>query len=363
MRRNRTTAWMAMAVLALLALTVPFASAGDRVLSINSGDASSTWFVTGEPSLVMNGFDLTPLRLTLPITLDKASIAIDTAVPGALVDVVVYQDGNGGSPVDATLVGQTQVTINQPGVFTATFPTPLTISQPVVWVGFYLPESFRFLADRSGSSVLTYWAWTPGGRFDLSRLSSAGVLGPGDGSAPVSISMGGIARITAEISAPGGVLPTTIPVTLVSGTLVPGAATQIAVSGSADTSMMSRYGVPCETLSWDTADVSITFRTRVIPKCRVIWEGFAPAPPTGFQRRQLYYDLTFFTDRGAPISDKLEFPITHCIEPSPTDVNNAIFVLATGSPRQFTTLPTLRVGNLICAEIKQSGGLSYVVPG
>ena len=51
------------------------------------------------------------LGLGLPATIDKVSIAVDTPVPGAAVTVVVYQDANGGSPVDATLIGQASVNI------------------------------------------------------------------------------------------------------------------------------------------------------------------------------------------------------------------------------------------------------------
>ena len=196
MRRILKILVISLVVLFVLSLSTLFVSAGQKVLSVNSGDASTTWFITGEQTLVMNGFDLTTQGLTFPATIDKVSLSVESPV-STPVDIVVYQDANGGSPVDATLAGQGQATISQPGVFTFTFPTPVNITQPVVWVGFYMPPNFKFLSDKSGSSVLTYWAWTPGGRFDLTKLSTATVFGPSNGTAPVSLNMNGTARITA----------------------------------------------------------------------------------------------------------------------------------------------------------------------
>jgi hypothetical protein len=348
-----------------------FVQAGERTLSLNNGTNSSTWFITGENTLVMNGFDLTQLGLRFPAIIDRAAIDIDIPVPGQPVDVVVYQDSNGGSPVDATLAGQTQVTIAQSGVFTVTFPTPIQITQPVVWVGFYMPVNMQFRADTSGSSVLTYWAWTPNSRFDLARLSSATVFGPSNGTAPVSINMGGIARITVEISnGTGAGLPTTIPVTLVNGTPVAtgvavpaGFPTQIPSAADTSLSPLRVYPPACDTLFWDTADTGISYRERIEPRCTAIWPGYAPGAPVGYQRRQLYYDITFYGDNGLPISDALPVPVTHCIKANPADLNVAVIGLASGAPRSFRVLPTLRVGELICAEINQSGGISYFVPG
>jgi hypothetical protein len=355
-----------LATTVLFALSTVFVSAGERVLSNNTGDASAAWVITGEPTLVINGFDLTPLGLRFPATIDKVSISVDTPVQGAVTEVVVYQDANGGTPADATLAGQAQATITQAGVFTFIFPTPVTISQPVVWVGFYLPVDFKFLADRSGTSVLTYWAWTPGGRFDLTRLSSAQILGPSNGTAPVNLDLKGIARITAEISSsgfvPGG--PTTVPVTVAAGTLVPGASsTQIPSTSNTNLNVLQVYPPACDTLFWDTADVGVTYRGSIEPRCAAIWPGYAPANPLGYVRKQMYYDLTFFNSKGQPISDPLPYPVTHCIQPSPEDINNAIIGIASGSPRVFKILPTLRVGNLVCAEVDRSGGVSYFVPG
>lgn len=352
-----------LAVLAL-GLSTLFVSAGERVLSNNSGDTSTTWFITGEQTLVMNGFDLTPLGLRFPATIDRVSISVDTPVAGAVTDVVVYQDANGGSPIDATLAGQTQATISQSGVVTITFPTPVSITQPVVWVGFYLPVNFRFLSDNSGTSVLTYWAWTPGGRFDLARLNSATVLGPSNGTAPVNLNMQGIARITAEISSAAGTgtLAPTVLVPTFPGTPAFGV-TQAAAAGNADLSVLRQYPPACDTGYWDTADVGVTFRGSIEPRCTSIWVGYAPGNPAGFIRKHVYYDITFYRSSGVAISEALSKPVTHCIQPSPEDLNTAVVGLATGSPRTWKILPTIRINNLVCAEINQSGGMSYFIPG
>ncbi len=352
-------------VLVVVSLSTLMVSAGDKVLNNNKGDASATWFITGEQTLVMNGFDLTPLGLQFPAKIDKASIAVESAVPGSTIDVVVYQDANGGSPIDATLAGQTQVTINNSGTFTVVFPTPITITQPVVWVGFYLPVNFKFLADKSGTSVLTYWAWTSGGRFDLTKLTTAQVFGPSNGTGPVNLDLKGVARITAEIS--GGAVNTspgapTVIVPTFSGT--PSfTITQVPSTSNQDLSVMRQYPPACDTLFWDTADVGISYQSAIEPRCTSIWIGYAPSNPLGYIRKHVYYDLTFYDSKGNPLDDPLPLPVTHCIQPSPEDVNQAVVGLATGSPRVFKILPTLRVGNLVCAEVNHSGGLSYFVPG
>ncbi|MEZ4667686.1 MAG: hypothetical protein R3E39_07185 [Anaerolineae bacterium] len=353
------------ALLVALVVSLPtmFVNAGEKVLSNNNGDSSTTWFITGEQTLVMNGFDLTPLGLNFPATIDKASITVDTPVAGTPVDVIIYQDANGGSPIDATLAGQTQATINQAGVFTVTFPTPITITQPVVWVGFYLPVNFKFLSDKSGTSVLTYWAWTSNSRFDLSKLNTAQVLGPSNGTAPVSIDLKGIARISAEISsASGAAIPTTIPVNTISGTPIAGSV-QLPAPADVDASPLRGYPPACDTLYWDTEDVGISYGGKIEPRCTAIWNGYAPPAPTGYKTKQLYYDITFYDDKGQPITTPLPIPVTHCIQTHPDDINTAIIGISSGSPRSFKILPTMRVGNRICAEIDRSGGISYMVPG
>jgi len=341
----------------LIGLSISLVNAGNLVLTNNTGSESSIWYVTGEQTLVMNGFDLAPLGLQLPATIDRVSIAVDTTVPGTLIDVVVYQDANGGSPLDATLIGQKQVDITQTGVFTVVFDTPVQVTQPVVWVGFYLPVNFKFLADKSGSSVLTYWAWTSGARFDLARLSSAAVFGPADGSAPVNLNMNGIARITAEISVAAGnplVTPRVIdPVT--------GLITQIVGTVPSEMVVMRQY-TACGTLYWDTEDMGITLGDAFDLICKEIWPGFAPSAPLGYVRKQLLYDITAYTDEGV-FSGELPAPVTHCIEVNLADIEQAVVGVAYGSPRKWEILPSVRFGSVVCAEVKHSGGLSYFVPG
>lgn len=366
-------ALLAVFALALLVVVSPafWVDAGDRVLSNNRGDASAPWFITGEPTLVMNGFDLTPLGLQLPAAIDRVSIAVETPVVGSQVDIVVYQDANGGSPVDAVLAGQTQATINQSGVVTITLPTPITVTKPVVWIGFYLPVDFKFLADTSGSSVLTYWAWTSGARFNLASLATAQVLGPADGTAPVNIDMDGIARITAEISSlpaglvtPGTLAPGVTGTATVAVVGTPGPViTQIIPASSVDLSVLRTYPPACDTLSWDTADVSITYKDSISVTCTAIWPGYAGPSPLGFARRQMLYDLTFYNDAGVVITDKVVEPITHCIRVTAPDIDVAVVGLGYGSPRRWELLPTLRVGDLLCVEVRRGGSLSYFIPG
>jgi hypothetical protein len=341
-------------LLFLLLISAPVL-AGDRVLSINSGSENVSWFISGEPSLVMNGFNLNEQGITLPAVIDRVSIAVEAAVPNTPIDLVIYQDANGGSPVDATLVTQTQVTINQAGTFTVTLPTPVTITQPAVWIGFYLPVDFRFFADRSGTSVLTYWAWTPGGRFDLTQLSSAAVLGPADGSAPVSINMGGKARITAEIVTSG---TAATPAPDAPGTVVTGDTTGTALNPGA----LQPY-LTCNNLLWDSDDERISYSDRVNPHCNDVADFLAPANPMGYVRRGNLYDVFFFKDNGVLVDNRLSFAITHCIRPDGADIDRAVVGSAFGSPRTWRILPTARFGDLICAEVRHGGNLAYFVPG
>jgi hypothetical protein len=357
-----------------LSLMLVSAQTQSITLSDNKGDTSSTWFITGERTLVINGFDLTPLKLQLPATISQISIDVDKPVPGSPIDVVVYQDANGGSPIDATLVGRGQVDIQQAGVFTATLSTPAVITQPVVWLGFYLPPDFRFRADESGSSVLTYWGWTPGGTFDLSKLATAAIFGPADGSNPVKINMKGIARITAQITpgaavpttsgTPGTPAPTTIPVTVA---LTPGAPLNLItpIPGASDVniSVLQAYPPGCDTLMWDTADTTVTYRGAISPVCQTIYPAYAPPPPNGYIRKALIlFDVTFYDDHGNVLTGYLPEPVTHCLQVPPEDAPYAVVGVASGSPRQWTVLPTLRVNNMACAEVGTGGNISYFIP-
>ena len=179
-------------------------------------------------------------------------------MPGSSIDLVVYQDANGGSPVDATLVYRQPVFLNQPGLNRIVLDQVAIITEPVVWIGFYLPVDFRFHADKSGSSVLTYWAWTPASTFDLNSLANAAVLGPGDGSEPVEIAMDGIARITAETRTPNyEETAAAFPLT-----------EQVPTSAAQDTSLMQDYA-KCAGVSYDPADNSISTALSFPMECRV----------------------------------------------------------------------------------------------
>lgn len=322
--------------------TVFPAAAGAQVLSNNSGSGNAPWTIQGEPSVVITGFDLNSLGIQRPAIIDKISIVVQTPVAGSAVTAVVYQDANGGSPADATLAGSEQFNITQAGTFTATFTTPVTVTQPVVWVGFYLPVGFTFLADTSGSSVLTYWGWTPGGTLDLAKLSAAQVLGPGDGTAPVNLAMSGIARITAEITGAGGTT-----------------GTQTAAQSNVDMGVMSYY-VGCDNLSHDTADEYISYGDAINLHCTTAATYLSPPAPAGYTQRGALYDVIAFKDNGNVEKDFI-LAITHCIRPAAEDIDKAVIGLAYGQPRTWQLLTTQRFGDLICAEVRHSGNITYFV--
>lgn len=327
-------------LLVLLLLVVLPVSAGAQVLSNNSGDANAPWHITGEPSLVITGFDLNALGIQRPAVIDKVSIVVQTPVAGATTTVVVYEDANGGSPVDATLAGSEQVSITQAGTFTVTLTNPVTINQPVVWVGFYLPVDFTFLADTSGTSVLTYWAWTPGGTVTLNNLSSAQVLGPADGTAPVNINMNGKARITAEITGASGTGSTTTP-----------------GQGNVNLAVMQPYEF-CQDVSHDLDDEYVSYKNAINLHCQIVASYLSPAAPAGYTQRSVLYDILAFKDGGAVEKDLL-VRVTHCIRPAAGDIDHAVIGSAYGNPRQWHILTTQRFGDLICAEVSHIGNLAY----
>ena len=346
-------------VIVSLLLVVSPISAGDTVLSNNAGSGNNTFFIDGEQSLVMNGFDLAALGITLPTTLDAVSISVDTPVPTLSVEVVIYQDGNGGSPVDATLVARQTVTIATSGTARIVLDTPASITEPVVWVGFYLPVGFVFNADTSGSSVLTYWAWTPNSTFDLANLSSASVLGPADGSAPVNINLNGIARITAELQTSA---TTSTTVTSGDGTI----GNQVVSNATVDTSILENYFY-CGPVFFDPQDIGITAGGRFDLTCRADIPRVSPGTirqPVNLRRAGFLFDIAAYGDYTRDPNDRelLPIPVTHCIRPQDGDLENSVIGVAFGSPRSWEILPTVRYGDLICAEVTHSGNLSYFLP-
>ena len=334
----------------LLLMILPTVQAGNVVLSNNSGTASTVWFISGEKSLVMNGFDLDNFNITRPTQLDRLSIRVQTPTPGVGIEALVYQDANGGSPADATLLRSQVVDIQSSGTFTVTFDSPVTVSERFLWVGFYLPVDFEFLADTSGSSVLTYWAWKNASTFDPANLSSADVIGPGDGSAPVNIDMGGVARITAELITDGG------------GTVIPGddenvTIRQIVGDPNTDLSPMAEYE-DCNRLVYDNADVAVTYKDGIDIYCRDITERFLrPDAPDGYTRRAKLYDVYVFGLQAG--KSKLPYAVTHCVRPREIHRSTAIIGVAYGAPREWEILPSVRFGEWVCAEVKHAGFISY----
>lgn len=364
MRRTRFS-FIAIACTLLLAI-VGFQAqptrAGDITLINNAGATSSSWVVEGEPTLVMNGFDLSPLNLTYPVTVDTVTLAVQQPVAEA-VQVVIYEDGNGCSPIDARLIRQTTVTIQTAGVATIRLPEPVTTNAPVIWVGFYLPVGFRFFADESGSSVLTYWGWSPGTTFALSDLGSAAVFGPSDGTAPVNIDLGGIARITAEITDGG---------TVASGS--GGLGSQIQGSSDASLDILQAYPFCGESLRYDPDDIRVTAQARFTVHCRLEYAPFSPGDIRNdfalpgddgdyFRRDPLYEIFAQGDYRDNPQdAEKLRVPVTHCLRPQQGDLDRAIIGLAYGVPRAWEILPSQRYGDFICAEVTHQGYLSLFVP-
>lgn len=346
-------------VASILLMNAFIVQAGDFVLSNNSGDGNSVWFIQGEASLVMNGFDLAAAGLTTPTIIDAVSISVDTPVPDTPIDVVIYQDANGGSPVDATLVSRTQTTINQAGVARIPLQPPVIVNEPVVWIGFYLPVDFKFNADTSGSSVLTYWAWAPGATFDINNLASAPILGPSDGTEPVNINLGGIARITAEVQTEAGS-------TSLNPDQVAPVGTQLVGESASDLSPLREYEF-CGSLFYDKDDINITAADGFDLHCRVGYEPLSPAgliPNTNFERHGFFFDISAFGayQRDPNNAEKLVVPVTHCLRPAPQDLERAVIGIAYGSPREWRILPSVRFGELVCAEVTHIGNIAYFVP-
>jgi len=341
-------------------------AAGDILLSNNSGSDNAVFFVEGESTLVMNGFDLTPLGLPLPLVLDAVSISVATPVAGG-IPMVLYQDANGGSPVDAQLLHQESVSLARPGLNRLLLSQPVVIEQPVLWVGFYLPVGFEFHADTSGASVLTYWAWTPGGIFDLSDLSSAVVLGPGDGSAPVDIAMDGIARITAEISGSQAVEYSDSPPI----------GQQIQSSLSPDTSIMQPYA-ECGGLLYDSEDIAISAKSSFSLDCRLNAEFNAPAAIAHPDNQVLellrvgpLYKLTPFIPGSQQVPgavNTLPVRVTHCMSVAAEHIDSAVIGevrvpnSAANEAEKWHILPTVRFDTLLCAEITAATFLSIFIP-
>jgi hypothetical protein len=352
-------------LIAVLIMTLIFASAptqaGNIILSNNSGSGNAPFFIEGEQTLVMNGFDLSSQGVQLPMALDAVTISVNTPVPGSNIELVVYQDGNGGSPIDASIIHRQSVSLDSSGSNRIILSEAAVITQPVVWVGFYLPVDFRFNADTSGASVLTYWAWSTGSTFDLNSLASAEILGPGDGSAPVGIDMQGLARITAEMRAPiNDEVVTNAPI-----------GQQIVAQESQDTSIMEFYPF-CGTLLYDPQDIIISSAFSFTTKCDVADEYNAPTGVVqtsgevlSMQRAGHLYKIEAYIPEDQRVegnSHKLPVPVTHCMRIIPGDLERAVIAETRDIPERWYILPTVRFGDLVCAEVTNASYLSYFLP-
>ena len=345
------------------------AYAQTATVSNNSGEGNTTWFISNESTLVMNGFDLS--KLSLPVTINAVNIRVVQPVAGQTVSAVIYEDSNGGSPQDARLVARADVNISTTGVVRVPLNQPVTVNSPVVWAGFYLPVDFRFSADTSGASTLTYWGWTPGSTFDLANLGSAAVFGPSDGTAPVNLNIGGIARITLEVNDPSG---------QAGGTSAPNTGSfqlGVQVVGDANTSLAVMVGYSdtfCPNIIYDVDDIRITANGVFTLHCRLepapMQPGVignanqAPASIPGFERRGLTYQIFANGDYGLPGKEAsyLRVPVTHCITPDAGDIEKAVIAVAYGAPQKWYLLPTVRYGTAVCAELTNMGPVSYFVP-
>lgn len=353
---KRTTILVLLSI--LLCLSAVSVQAGDVTLSNVSGTGVSTWFISGEPSLILTGYDLNARRITLPTRLDRVTLDVETPVAGQPVEIVVYQDANGGSPIDASLARRVQVNITTSGIFTHTFDTPIEITQPVVWIGFYLPVDFVFRADTAGSSLLTYWAWQPGGRFDLTNLSSAGVLGPGNGTAPVSIDMGGNARITAQLITDG--MASTSPTSPPPPTRDAEDRIVQVVGGQVSFSAMVAYD-GCLPLAYDAQDITVTYRQSIRIFCKTYTDTYVPADPEGYSRAgDTVSDVYVFGIETG--TKRLPYAITHCIVPTAATLQTGVIGLAHGAPRQWEILPTVRYDQVLCAEVNYTGYIAIFTP-
>ncbi len=359
MKRLQTSLILGMFIVVLMtALSFSLVSAGNVTLSLNSGTGNVRWFITGEASLVLNGFDLDAYGVPRPTQVDRLSISVLKATPGRTVEAVIYQDANGGSPADAKLLARKTVDIQSTGVVTVTLDSPVTVTDRFLWVGFYLPVDFEFHGDSSGSSVLTYWGWTPGATFDLANLGSAGVFGPADGSAPVNINMGGKARINVEV-----ITTATTAGTPVSGT--PSALTTPIVQqlqGDAITSFappMAQYS-NCGTLLYDRDDISVTYQDGITIHCKPVVTYLRPEIPRGYNRQGPLYDVYVFGVNSG--LDPLPYPVTHCIKPKADELDRALIGVAYGAPREWELKTTVRYGEYVCAEIDYTGFISYFIP-
>ena len=208
---------------------------------------------------------------------------------------------------------------------------------------------------------MTYWAWAPGAAFDISSLASAPVLGPGNGADPVGIDMEGVARITAELRAP-------VHQEMKSDELL---GQQLAAEGEQDTAVMAAYPY-CGDLFHDPEDIEITSASSFAVHCGVVSEFEAPTEvihPDGrlldLQRAGHLYKLEAQIPQEQHVQgaiNTLPVPVTHCMSILPGDLEQAVIAEARGIPERWHALPSVRFGDMVCAEITTASYLSYFLP-
>jgi len=367
-QRRTFTPWL-ISTLCLAFLSSAHSVQAQAIISNNKGAESKTWTVINEPTLVMNGFDLSQVTTVFPVTISAASIEIDRAVPGQPVSVLIYEDSNGGSPVDARIVQKTDTTIDTVGNITVPLAQAVDVNSPVVWVGFYLPIGTRFRSDQQGTSLLTYWAWNPDGLLDLINLGAAQVLGPSDGSDPVQINLGGIARINLTATSAGGraLLPNGQALTVGRQVTAP--------EGVVDTSPLRPYTTCNSELFYDQADIDALLSSNSFSLvCSAQYGAYASGTIdneelidtqlTGLERRGILYHVTgygnFQIDPAQP--QRLRVPVTHCLRVPVTDAQQAVLGVAYGVPQAWEILPSVHYNDLVCAELTHTGPISYFVP-
>ncbi|MCS6834678.1 MAG: hypothetical protein NZ750_01500 [Anaerolineae bacterium] len=365
-QRRNFTLWF-VGVLALISFQQPVQA--QAIISNSQGTESKTWTIIGEPTLVMNGFDLSQVTAVFPVTISAVSIQIVRAVPGQPVSVVIYEDPNGGSPADARLIHKTDTTIDDVGNVTVPLAQAVDVNSPVVWVGFYLPIGTRFRSDQQGSSVLTYWAWNPGDFLDLVNLGAAQVFGPSDGSDPVKINLGGVARISFTAISAGGrpLLPNGQPLTV--GRQLP------APEGNVNIAPLRPYSTCGGELLYDQADIdALAADSTFSLSCTVQYGAYASGiianqnlldtQLTGLERRGPMFHVigygNFQIDPAQP--QRLRVPVTHCLRVPVNDIQQAVLGVAYGVPMAWEILPSIRYNDLLCAELTHTGPISYFMP-
>lgn len=357
MQKHKLRGLLVLTIIAVTVMVMSFgtASAQTGFLSSTKGTSTYTWYISGESSLVMNLFDLNQFGLRPPLTIDSVTVSIAKFIPDTPVDVVIYSDKDGGSPSNAILSRrQTIPSLTQAGEVQIPLTAPVTVGDRYIWVGLYMPVGFEFLGDRQGTSSLTWWAWTPNSTFDLNNLSSAQVLGPANGTDPVKIDMKGAARIGIRVSYSATSVLTGTPVGTPSAPIQ-----QIPGEAGVNLSPMVTY-TGCPAVLYDSADVNVTYKSGITVYCRLIDRDLNYPNPSGYQRRGALFDFYLF---GVPSGiQPLPYAITHCIRPNANQIEGAVMGVAHGSPRAWQVLPTVRYGDLICAEVPYAGYLSVFQP-